>query len=400
MRFLAPLLLVVSACTAASAETVATPAATSTTAALVTTTTTSTTSTTTTTTAPPPTPTTSTTTTTVPNSIEAAFELTHTVSGTISPKSVVSSGTGLFFAQNMMYNHTITVYDEAGELLATIPDEVVLSDYGFTDYEGSYRGAPVEVDFTSDGGYAYVSNYQMYGDGFSRPGGDGCGVAAWDESFVYGIDTATLEIDDVIAVGAVPKFLAVSPDDRRVVVSNWCSHDISIIDTDLGQEIARVPIGRHPRGVAISADSRVAYVAVMGGRDIAVVWLGEPYPVDYIRNVGASPRHLVLDPGGQYLYATLNGSGQVIKIDLATWRVIGTVATGSAPRSMDIAADGQSLYVVNYSSNTVSKVRTSDMVETDELPTNYHPIGITYDTETSSVWVANYSGTIQIFGDS
>ncbi len=399
MRFLVPLLLAVSACSAASSETVATTAPTSATTRPLTTTTTTTT--TTITTAPPPsTTTTSTTTTTLPDSTGATFELTHTVSGTISPKSVVSSGTGLFFAQNMMYNHTITVYDEAGELLATIPDEVVLSDYGFTEYEGSYRGAPVEVDFTSDGSHAYVSNYEMYGDGFSRPGGDGCGVADWDESFLYGIDAATLEITEVIAVGAVPKFLAVSPDDRHVVVSNWCSHDVSIIDTDLGEEIARVGIGRHPRGVAITADSRVAYVAVMGGRDIAVVWLGEPYPVEYIRNVGASPRHLVLDPGGHYLYATLNGSGQVIKIDLDTWKVVGSVATGSAPRSMDIAADGQSLYVVNYNSNTVSKVRTSDMVETDELPTNHHPIGITYDTDTSSVWVANYSGTIQIFGDS
>ncbi|MDH3731747.1 MAG: hypothetical protein OES13_11620 [Acidimicrobiia bacterium] len=331
--------------------------------------------------------------------MDAIFELTDTISGTISPKSVVSSGTGLFFAQNMMYNHTITVYDDTGELLATIPDEVVLSEFGFPEYEGSYRGAPVEIDFTSDGGYAYVSNYEMYGNGFNRPGGDSCGLANWDESFLYGIDTSTLEIDQVIAVGAVPKFLAVSPDDRLVVVSNWCSYDISVVDTAFGQEIARVPIGRFPRGIAISADSTVAYVAVMGGRDIAVVWLGEPYPVQYIRNVGASPRHLVLDPAGRYLYATLNGSGQVIKIDLETWGVVGSVATGSAPRSMDIAADGQSLYVVNYNSNTVSKVRTADMTETAELPTNHHPIGITYDTGTSSVWVANYSGTIQIFGD-
>ncbi|MEE8332025.1 MAG: YncE family protein, partial [Acidimicrobiia bacterium] len=361
MRFLLPLLLVASACTAASAETVATTApataATSTTLPLATTTTTSTTTTSTTTTTTAPPPTTSTTTTTVPNSTEATFELAHTVTGTISPKSVVSSGTGLFFAQNMMYSHTITVYDEVGELLATIPDDVVLSDHGFTEYEGSYRGAPVEVDFASDGSYAYVSNYEMYGNGFSRPGSDGCGVGDWDESFVYGIDTERLEITEVIAVGAVPKFLAVSPDDRLVVVSNWCSHDVSIIDTALGEETARIPIGRHPRGVAITGDSRVAYVAVMGGRDIAVVWLAEPHPVEYIRNVGASPRHLVLDPGGQYLYATLNGSGQVIKIDLGTWKVVGSVATGSAPRSMDIAADGRSLYVVNYNSNTVSKVR-------------------------------------------
>src|SRR5215216_2764839 len=31
--------------------------------------------------------------------------------GNISPKSVASSGTGLVFAQNMMYRHSVTVYD-------------------------------------------------------------------------------------------------------------------------------------------------------------------------------------------------------------------------------------------------------------------------------------------------
>ena len=41
------------------------------------------------------------------------FTLTHvtTINGHISPKSVDATGTGLVFAQNMMYRHTMTVYD-------------------------------------------------------------------------------------------------------------------------------------------------------------------------------------------------------------------------------------------------------------------------------------------------
>ena len=82
------------------------------------------------------------------------------ITGSISPKSIVHSGDGLFFAQNMMYRHTITVYDRDMELVATIPDTVDLSGFG---HSGEYKGAPVEAAFSSDGSTAYVSNYQMYG---------------------------------------------------------------------------------------------------------------------------------------------------------------------------------------------------------------------------------------------
>ena len=47
--------------------------------------------------------------------------LSHTIGGAISPKSVVASRTGLVFAQNMMYRHTITVYSSDGALVKTIP---------------------------------------------------------------------------------------------------------------------------------------------------------------------------------------------------------------------------------------------------------------------------------------
>jgi YVTN family beta-propeller protein len=106
-----------------------------------------------------------------------------------------------------------------------------------------------------------------------------------------------------------------------------------------------------------------------------------------------------MDPAGHYLYATLNGDGQVIKIDLTNDTVVARVATGEAPRSMTIAPDGRSLYVVNYDSNDVTKLDVSDMHILQKVPTTTHPIGITYDAVTNRVWVACYSGAIMVFDD-
>ena len=334
-----------------------------------------------------------------PDNTQGKMTLKKTIYGNISPKSIVYSGAGLFFAQNMMYSHTITVYDRNFKLVKTIPDTVNLSKFGFSKFKGNYKGSPVEAAFSTDGKYAYVSNYQMYGSGFRNPGSDRCSPAAkHDQSFLYRINTQTLKIEKVIPVGAVPKFNAVSPDNRFALASNWCSWDLSVIDINKNLEIERVKLGAYPRGIVVTPDSKNAYVAIMGSADIAKVNLID-FSVEWLRNIGNAPRHLTVDPNGKYLYATLNSEGTVAKIDLKTGKVVDKVSTGKAPRSMTISAQGKLLYVVNYFSNTVSKVRTSDMKVLQTVKVNSSPIGITYDPETNQVWVACYSGSIMVFQD-
>lgn len=327
------------------------------------------------------------------------LELIDTITGEISPKSVVASGDGLFLAQNMMYQHTVTAYDGDGELLATIPDKVDLAEYGFKKRTGGHSGAPVEAAFTPSGDHAYVSNYSMYGPGFGPEGSDSCTPASGvDHSYVYRIDTDTLEIDDVIKVGAVPKYVAVSPDGRWVLVTNWCTWDLSVIDAEKGKQVRRIEMGAYPRGIAIDPDSETAYIAIMGGSNIAAVDLDD-FSVSSIDGVGAGPRDLRMDPNGKYLYATLNSEGRVAKIDLKTRKVKRKATAGQAPRSMAISDDGTALYVVNYNSDSVSKIRTKGMRTLQTLPTNHLPIGITYDSGSREVWVACYSGSIMRFED-
>ena len=128
------------------------------------------------------------------------------VSASISPKSVVSTGTGYVFAQNMMYKHTITVYDTGTfTLVKTIPDSVVLADYGYKGATASVQGAPVEAAETPDHRFMYVSQYSMYGPGFYHEGHDvGSPGSGFDKSFVYRVRLSDLTIDEVIKVGSVP----------------------------------------------------------------------------------------------------------------------------------------------------------------------------------------------------
>ncbi|MXZ68746.1 MAG: YncE family protein [Acidimicrobiia bacterium] len=346
-----------------------------------------------------------------PTNDELVLRPVARIAGEFAPKSVVASGTGLYLAQNMMYRHTISVLDHNKRLVKTIDDSVDLREFGFNASGDVYRGAPVEAAFTSDGSFAFVSNYRMYGPGYDpQAGSDNCGREQGQDSFVYRVDTTALAIDRVYQVGPVPKHLAVTPDDRLLVVSNWCGFDVTVIDLVTHETLAEIDVGRHPRGVAVTSDSRTAYVAVMGSTSIAAIDLsafsphngstttGQPAPT-YIRGVGITPRHLVLSPDDKTLYVTLNREHAVVAVDLDSGQVIRRARTGRAPRSMDISSDGTALYVVNYESNTMSKIRTGDFAILQEFDTTPRPIGITYDPFNNEVWVSTYSGTIHVYAE-
>jgi YVTN family beta-propeller protein len=332
---------------------------------------------------------------------ERSLSLIDTIANdNLQPKSIVHSGTGLFFAQNMMYRHNISVFDRQSKLVATIDDKVDLKDFGVEVVGRSsvVRGSPVEAAFSPDAKYAYVSNYAMYGTGWDPSAIDTCQGKDRDQSFVYRIDTTTFKIDQVVLVGAVPKFLTVSPDNKYVVVSNFCSLDVSVLDVSTNKEIKRIDVGLHPRGIAITNDSSTAYVTVMGGGVIIAINLRD-FTTRIITSAGYTPRHLVLSPDNSVLYVSDNKAGQVRAINPKTDTLIKSVATGSEPRTMVMSDDGFSLYVVNYESDTMVKVRTSDMQIIQTVKTGHHPVGITYDAQLRRVWVANYTGSLSVFED-
>jgi YVTN family beta-propeller protein len=323
--------------------------------------------------------------------------LVKTIYGDISPKSVRSSGTGLVSAHNMMYRHSVTLYNsQTMELVSTIPDSVSLSKFGYSQYSGNYRGAPVEGAYSPDGKYLYFTNYAMYGKGFKKEGHDTCSPASgYDKSFLSRVDLKSDQIDAIYPVGSVPKVVQVTPDNKYILVSNWCSYTVTVISVENQKTIKTIKIGRYPRGIAVSSDSAYAYVAEMGGNRIHRINLTN-FEITYIP-IGSNPRAIVLSPDDKTLYVTMNIAGKVQAWDLENKKSIGLVNTGKAARSLAISADGSALFVVNFESDTVSKVRTSDLKVLQTIKVCNEPIGVTYDALTSRTWVACYGGSIKIF---
>ena len=331
--------------------------------------------------------------------VTPSMKLIHTINGSIAPKSVRTSADGVVSAHNMRYRHSVTVYDaKTFELLHTVSDSVSLKDFGYSKTAGNYKGAPVEGTFSPDGKYLYVSNYAMYGKGYTKEATDTCSPAdKYDNSFVYRINRSNYQIDSVYPVGSVPKVVEVTPDNKYVLAANWCSYTVSVISVEKNKVVKTIKIGRYPRGIAISNDSSKAYVAEMGGNRIHVINL-QDFTTSFIP-IGSNPRAIVLSPDNSMMYVTMNLSGRVASWNLATNTAGKSVKTGNAARSLAISKDGSALYVVNYKSDTMSRVRTSDMKVTQNIKVCNEPIGITYDVPTGNTWVACYKGQIKIFSN-
>lgn len=329
---------------------------------------------------------------------DSTLRAVKTVSGNISPKSIVAANNGYVYAQNMMYRHTVTVYDKNGTLLQTIYDTVHPAHFGYADSAEVLKGSPVEATLNSDGSSIWISNYSMNGKGYRNPGCDACiGRNKYDKSYIYRINTATYEKTACIKSGAVPKYLQVSPNDKFVAVSNWSEGTVSIFSTTTNQLVKEVYVGAYPRGITWASTSNKLYVAVMGSTFVAEI-SAEDFSVTRKIEAGIHPRHICGPIGDSLLLVSLNGEGSVAVISLETEKVK-KIFTGTMPRSMALSADGEFAYVVNYGDNTFSKISISKRKKIENCTTLKNPIGITVHPVTGEIWVACYSGFIQIFSD-
>jgi len=340
-------------------------------------------------------------------STQRRLKLVKTFSGGLAPKSIVSAQNGRIFAMNMMYGHTVTVFNNRFKRIKTIPDTVDLSKFGFKQQRGQVQGAPVEAALNRKTGKMYVSNYSMYGPGFANQGFDLCTPRdRIDRSFVYEIDIKSLRKTDVIRVGKVPKHMAVTPNGRYLLVGNWCSWDISVVDLRKGKEVRRIEAGVAPRGMAFSPNGRTAYVTLVGEDRILVIDMKTFKVKRDIAGIGKRPRHLIMSPDGRFLYITVQGAdkkkradGRILKYDTRKRKVVARSKPLVEPRTTVMSRDGLSLYVVDYHPGKIVKLRAGNLKVIEDKWLGYHPIGVTYDLATDKLWVAGYGGNVWVLAD-
>lgn len=135
--------------------------------------------------------------------------------------------------------------------------------------------------------------------------------------------------------------IAITGDDRRVLVVNPENDSLSVIDTASDAEVAEVPVGDEPSAVVIAPDDKVAYVALKAeARVVRVVGIDGSSPaVSGSVAVGSEPVGLALSPRGDRLAVAEWAEGRVALIDTKTLSVVASKAVPN-PRGLAVSNNG------------------------------------------------------------
>jgi YVTN family beta-propeller protein len=308
------------------------------------------------------------------------------------------SGSGRFFALHPAPG-SISAYDRNFNPIGSISARIRFSDFNLTGFSGLHEGSPAEIGFSADGKTAWLSAFAISGNGFEKPPVEACAEGIYDPGYIFRINTLSLRIEQAIRVGSGPRALAAAPDGSLVLVSNWCSNDLSIIDTELNAEVHRLPLDGKPRGIAIDGRSRYAFIALADQDRIARLKLSD-YSISWITGIGGRGAHqLCLDASGRFLYASLPKEGKLVKIDLTTDKAVRSLAAGREPRAIALSPDGEWLYALQYRDHTLLKIKASTFESVQTVHTGEYPLALALDGETQTVWVAHQAGSIQVYED-
>lgn len=209
----------------------------------------------------------------------------------------------------------------------------------------------------------------------------------------------------LIRTGKTPKIISKTADSKYLLVSNWHSYSVSILELNkdqypFGKVISTVPVSSIPRGIAVDDKNKKSYVAIMGGASIAVL-NNDTWKKDTIINVASNPRHIVLDTSG-HLFVSYNKLAKVACIEAATGNTLFTASTHRQPRTIILSKNNKFLFVTCYSGDTVDvfKINVAGFTKIASLPCKGHPVGVDVfeNDETLEAWVCSYSnGSISVF---
>jgi DNA-binding beta-propeller fold protein YncE len=130
------------------------------------------------------------------------------------------------------------------------------------------------------------------------------------------VDLTTGVVLSETACGERPSHLVLTPDGGSVLATAADSGELFrfAVANDRLEPIGQLDLGREPRGVAVSPDGKLAYVALSAAAAVAVIDLETWRPLDEIE-VGRWPRFLALSPDGKRLAVGCSGDRGVAVVD-------------------------------------------------------------------------------------
>jgi YVTN family beta-propeller protein len=240
------------------------------------------------------------------------------------------------------------------------------------------------------------------------------------------IDTRSDKIVRVFPTGPIPKYVAISPDNKLAAITHWGDNTLGLIDMPsddpatwkyrperliveqaLPQENLSgnrdAACGMCLRGTVFTPDNRYLLVTRMGDGGIAGFDLQTNTFLGTVDGEQPTPRHMVISPDGRWLYLTSNKAGVVAKIELN--RMIEAlqsakgghvvlndrqeVDVGSGARTLELSPDGKRIYVALNSNAELVAIDAATMTVQARVRTDAYTVGLAVSPDGRQVWTTS-----------
>jgi DNA-binding beta-propeller fold protein YncE len=341
---------------------------------------------------------------------DLSYEKTELLGAAPGTKSVVfNSGGTRLYAMNLE-GMSVYEFDQPTRKLTREfkfkPTRGTGWDYSKNKPIASYQEKPVEACFSHDDKILWVSLHNAEGiipiwvDSFKTKSASLPGQAVKPITVIY---PGSIKKDSftvpLIHTGKTPKVISRTADSKYLLVSNWHSYNVSVLELNkdvypFGKVVSTIPVSSIPRGVVVDDKYKKSYVAIMGGASIAVI-NNETWKMDSVINVASNPRHIVMDSTGR-IFVSYNSLAKIACIDAFTGNTLFTASTHAQPRTIILSKNQQFLFVTCYSGNMVDvyKIYDSHFQKVASLPCNGSPVGVDIyeDNDKLEAWVCSYAG--------
>ena len=251
---------------------------------------------------------------------------------------------------------------------------------------GGARGSVYEFSYMPPGTLKLVREMKasesatpFIGDVVLSPDGRLIYAADLYANTIVVINPQSARVIDRFKTGRRPYRILFHPDGRSYFVSSWADAAVVQYSTINGEEIARLRLGPHPTGMAISAykptpeEGQEAapwryrlFVAAANTNYVYVAGIGENKTMNLLDTInlsptplsplGMTPSALVLSADQKALYVACSDADAVAVVNVSDVRgvVEGFIPTGAYPTALQAAGDR--LWVASGRANTVAEL--------------------------------------------
>lgn len=194
--------------------------------------------------------------------------------------------------------------------------------------------------------------------------------------------------------------------EERVYVSDEDGGNVVVISASTDEVIAKIPVGKRPRGIRISPDGTKLFVALSGlpkagpGVDesklppadpsadgIGVVDLAELKLLRVIPG-GRDPELFDVTSDGKHLWVSNEDNAEASLIDVDAGTIVKHVPVGKEPEGVGIHPAGKVVYVTNEADGTVSVLDTESGQQVAQIATCGRPRSVIFTSDGARAFIA------------